>query len=81
MASVPSGSLVVGMPSISRCSFRSHLASLEASKQAMCSASVVDVATKSCFRDRHEMAPLFEINRYPPCDLRFVLSFIQSESM
>ena len=41
----------------------------------MYSASVVDVATESCFRVCHDMAPLLEINTYPPCDLRFVLSF------
>ena len=44
------GLSIAGMPSISRSNFRSHLASLEASEQAMYSASVVDEATRSFFR-------------------------------
>ena len=81
MASAPSGSSVVGVSPVSRCSFRSHLASLEASEQVMYSASVVDLAIKSRFRDCHEMAQLFKINTYPPCNLRSALLFAQLESV
>jgi len=57
-----------------------HFASLEASEQAMNSASKVDMAMRLRFRDCHEIAPLLARNTWPPWDLRSVLSLAQSES-
>ena len=47
----------VPVPLTPFCSCISHRASLDASEYAMYSASRVDVATRSCFRDCHEMEP------------------------
>ena len=52
-----SGASLLVVPLTTFCSFISHRASLDASEQAMYSASRVDEATKSCFRDCHEMEP------------------------
>ena len=62
VASVPSRSSVPIIPSISRCSFRSHLASLKSSEQAIYSASVVDANTRTCCRDCHKIASLSRVN-------------------
>jgi len=46
-------------------SCNSHLPSLEASDHAIYSASSVDMATMSCFRDCQDIVP-FKMNMWPP---------------
>ena len=57
---------LLGVPLTSSRSCIGHLASLVASEHAMYSASRVDAATRSCFRDCREMEPL-------PCNRRCIL--------
>ena len=69
------------MPLSSACSLRIHRASFAASKQAIYSALVLDVATTFCFVDFQETAPPWSRKTYPEVDFRESLSPAQSESV
>ena len=54
-----SGASTLVVPMTSFCSCVSHLVSLDTSEHAMYSASGVDAAAGSCFRDCHDIRPLY----------------------
>jgi len=66
-------------PWISCCTWSNHFASLEASDQAMNSASRVDFAIRLCFRDCHRIASFQARNTRPPSDLWSAPSFTESK--
>jgi len=69
------------LPCISRWSWSSHFAWREPSEKAAYSASKVEIAMRSCFRDCYETAPLLRWKMLPTCDLQSALSLAQLESV
>jgi hypothetical protein len=71
----------VGKKPILESSVQSHIASFEASKAAVYSASHEEVATVRCRLDCHETGPEPKVKRYPPTLCLVSGQLAQSESV